>query len=87
MGSVNTLSMFWPLGKNVLIHADHMDIVGQFHRLPAEPGGGRRYRTYDLLKSDSGFDKEMFHGVWRDIFYFALGRTCERKLAAAGTRG
>ena len=74
-GIVNTLSMFWPLGANVLVHADHMDIVGQYRPEPANRGAGRKYRTYDLLKSDSGFDEEAFHDVWTDIFKFALGRT------------
>ena len=82
-GIVNTLSMFWPLGKNVLVHADHMDIVGQFQRLPAESGGGRKSRTYDLLMSDSGFKKETFNDIWKDIFNFALGRASANKVLGA----
>ena len=74
-GIVNSLSMFWPLGKNVLLHADHMDIVGQYKNLRADAGGGRKYRTYDLLKSDSGFGDKIFSKVWDDIFAFCLGRT------------
>lgn len=58
-GIVNTLSMFWSLGKHVLVHADHMDIVGQFEPVPADAGHGRTNRTYDLLKSDSGFDHDI----------------------------
>lgn len=82
-GIVNTLSMVWPLGKNVLVHADHMDIVGQFQRLPAQSAGGRKYRTYDLLKSGSGFDDKEFGKIWDDIFAFALGRPNTRSLADA----
>ena len=87
-GIVNTLSMFWPLGKHVLVHADHMDIVGQFEPLKADPGHGRANRTYDLLKSDSGFDRDVFDGIWNDIFAFALGRSdAHRTFAAAAGRG
>jgi hypothetical protein len=82
-GIVNTLSMFWPLGDNVLVRADHMDIVGQFHRLPAEPGGGRTYRTYDLLKSASGFDDKTFKKTWNEIFAFSLGRSHAQQTSAA----
>ena len=74
-GIVNTLSMFWSLGTNVLVHADHMDIVGQYRSERASCSTGRKYSTYDLLKSDSGFDDEMFNEVWTDIFNFSLGRT------------
>jgi len=83
-GIVNTLSMFWPLGKHVLVHADHMDIVGQYQPLHAEPGGGRKFRTYDLLKSDSGFHDKIFREVWNDIFAFCLGgRNAHQTLAAS----
>lgn len=75
--------MFWPLGDNVLVRADHMDIVGQFHRLPAEPGGRRTCRTYDLLKSDSGFDDKTFKKTWNEIFAFSLGRSHAQKTSAA----
>ena len=74
-GIVNTMSMPWPTGENVLIHADHMDIVGHYRLLHAEPGGGRTYRTYDLLKSNSGFSRNIFDKVWNKIFGFCLGRT------------
>jgi triacylglycerol lipase len=73
-GIVNTLSMLWPEGDNVLVAADHMDIVGHYKLIKAEPGGGRTYRTYDLLKSKSGFNDGIFKQVWREIFTFCLGR-------------
>jgi triacylglycerol lipase len=73
-GIVNTLSMLWPRGENVLVPGDHMDIVGQYKPIEAEPGGGRKYRTYDLLKSQSGFGDKIFKGVWDEIFGFCLGR-------------
>jgi len=72
-GIVNTLSMPWPRGENVLVHADHMDIVGQYKAVAAEPGGGRKYRAYDLLKSDSGFNDKIFKQVWEEVFEFCRG--------------
>jgi len=72
-GIVNTLSMLWPTGENVLVPADHMDIVGQYAPVKAEPGGGRKFRAYDLLKSESGFGGEMFEEVWSEIFAFCRG--------------
>jgi hypothetical protein len=74
-GIVNTMSMFWPKGENVLVPGDHMDIVGHYKLLKAEPGGGRKYRAYDLLKSESGFSDKIFIAVWKEIFAFCLGRT------------
>jgi triacylglycerol lipase len=82
-GIVNTLSMFWPMGEHVLVHADHMDIVGQYKPQPADPGGGRKSRTYDLLKSDSTFDDNVFTEIWNDIFAFALGRSGAHRISAA----
>ena len=41
----------------------------------AERGGGRKYRAYDLLKSESGFSDKIFKEVWKEIFAFCLGRT------------
>jgi triacylglycerol lipase len=69
-GIVNTASMLWPTGENVLVPADHMDIVGHYEPVEAIGGCGRHYRTYDLLKSNSGFDSEMFQTVWSEIFAF-----------------
>jgi hypothetical protein len=73
-GIVNTLSMFWPLGENLVVQADHMDIVGHYTPVLADRGSGRKYRAYDLLKSDSGFDNGKFQNIWSEIFAFALGR-------------
>jgi len=86
-GIVNTLSMFWPLGKNALVHADHMDVVGQYTPVQAPGGGGRKYLRYDLLKSRSGFDDRIFGEIWDEIFAFALARTNARSLAATAARG
>jgi triacylglycerol lipase len=72
-GIVNTMSMLWPKGENVLVHGDHMDIVGQYKAIEAERGGGRKYRAYDLLKSESGFGDKIFEEVWKEIFAFARG--------------
>lgn len=73
-GIVNTLSMLWPAGENVLVPADHMDIVGQYRPLKAQRGDARRYRAYDLLKSESGFGDSTFEEVWNEIFAFCSGR-------------
>jgi triacylglycerol lipase len=72
-GIVNTLSMLWPRGENFLVAADHMDIVGQYKHAAAAHGGGRTYRAYDLLKSRSGFDQDVFNLVWEEIFAFCRG--------------
>ncbi len=69
-GIVNTMSMLWPKGQNVLVPGDHMDIVGQYKLIAAERGGGRKYRAYDLLKSESGFGDRIFKEVWKEIFAF-----------------
>ncbi len=69
-GIVNTLSMLWPRGDNVLVPADHMDIVGHYKPVKAERGGGRKFRAYDLLKSDSRFKEKTFQRVWKEIFAF-----------------
>ena len=65
--------MLWPKGENVLVSGDHMDIVGQYKPIPADPGGGRKNRAYDLLKSDSEFGDTIFKEVWK-IFAFCSGR-------------
>jgi len=69
-GIVNTMSMLWPKDENVLVPGDHMDIVGHYKLIEAEPGGGRKYRAYDLLKSESGFSSKIFKDVWEEIFAF-----------------
>lgn len=73
-GIVNTASMLWPKGENVLVPADHMDIVGQYKPVKATRGGGRKYQSYDLLKSNSGFGDEMFKAVWDEILGFCRDR-------------
>ncbi|HVP45034.1 MAG TPA: hypothetical protein VMT32_00575 [Bryobacteraceae bacterium] len=70
-GIVNTASMLWRRGENVLVACDHMDIVGQYQPVKAS-GEGRTYQAYDLLKSDRAFD-ETFHSVWKEIFDFCAG--------------
>ena len=82
-GVVNTLSMLWPKGENVLVPGDHMDIVGQYKAIEAERGGGRKYRAYDLLKSESGFSEKIFQEVWHEIFAFCLGCTHQKQTLAA----
>jgi hypothetical protein len=73
-GIVNTASMLWPAGAETrLVHADHGDIIGHFRLVEAAGDGGRRYHTYDLLGSASGFDQTAFEKVWRDVFEFCVG--------------
>jgi hypothetical protein len=63
--------MLWPdSGKILLVHADHMDIVGHYKRVAAPVGEGREFEAYDLLKSASGFDDDAFATVWNSVFSF-----------------
>ncbi len=78
-GIVNTASMFWPKGENVLVAGDHLDIVGHYHLVKAEPGGGRQYQSYDAFKSTPPFTDEMFTSVWTEIFDFCSMRTDTRR--------
>lgn len=80
-GIVNTASMYWPLGKNYLVHADHGDIIGHFEFVKAGARDlGREYHTYDIFESSSArdgveFGKAEFAAVWDRVFDFAaLGR-------------
>ncbi|MGK4002060.1 hypothetical protein WMF31_05510 [Sorangium sp. So ce1036] len=84
-GIVNTASMLSP-GEDdtLLVECDHGDIIGHYKlaRMPpddqhragaaAKPHCGRRYHTYDLLRSGSTFGDEEFRKVWRDIFDFCV---------------
>ena len=40
-GIVNTLSMLWPKGPNVLVAGDHLDIVGHYKPVKVETRAGR----------------------------------------------
>ncbi len=89
-GIVNTLSMLWPGGENVLVPGDHLDIVGHYRLLEASPGSGRRYRSYDPLKSMPRFGNRLFREVWTSIFDFATmqpGRTAAREAAFVEVAG
>jgi len=71
-GIVNTASMLWPNGpETLLVEGDHADIMGHFRRVEALEGRGRRYQTYDLLKSGTDFGAT-FEQVWNGIFDFCL---------------
>lgn len=70
-GIVNTASMLWPDGETTrLVDADHGDIIGHFRLGEAPERGLRKYHTYDLLRSDSGFTEATFREVWREVFAF-----------------
>jgi hypothetical protein len=77
-GIVNTGSMFWPDARDaVLVTGDHMDIVGHYKLTPAEGNGdrpGRKYQSYDLMGSASGFGPDAFERVWTGIFEFCACR-------------
>jgi hypothetical protein len=82
-GIVNTASMLWPDGEIVLVLADHLNIVGHYHLEKATPGGeGRKYQSYDSLKSASHFSPTTFAKVWREIFAF-----CTSPRVAAANAG
>ncbi|MBZ5725932.1 MAG: hypothetical protein LAP87_13150 [Acidobacteriia bacterium] len=79
-GIVNTASMLWPTGENVLVAGDHLDIVGHYTLEPdrsqrAAPGRrlARQYRSYDALKSTPPFTGQTFQEIWNGIFNFAVG--------------
>jgi hypothetical protein len=88
-GIVNTGSMLWPYGENVLVECDHMDIAGHFRRIETGGESGRRFRSYDLLKSAPLLQPEIFDAVWTEIFDFSAGReraTPPESAAAAAAR-
>lgn len=77
-GIVNTVSMLWPEGEIALVQADHLDIVGHFHRTLAEAethNAGheppRVFWSYDTLRSAPKFKRPTFEAVWDEIFCFA----------------
>ena len=72
-GIVNTASMLWPDVENALVDCDHLDIIGHYKLTKDAPGAGRRYQSYDALKSGSGFTHEKFANVWTEIFDFCVG--------------
>lgn len=72
-GIVNTASMLWPNGAETrLVAGDHGDIIGHYVRRPISTtdASGRHYASYDLLKSGTGFNDEMFDKVWDAVFDF-----------------
>lgn len=74
-GVVNTLAMLPPDGVlPFLVDGDHADVIGHFERRarPNAAPGGRRYETYDLFGSGSGFDAARFAAVWDHLFDFAV---------------
>ncbi len=86
-GIVNTASMFWPEGRNVLVMADHLDVVGHYElvKVPDEKGGtgpyraAREYYRYDCLRSTPRFTKKLFTDIWTEVFDFAADATGVRK--------
>jgi len=71
-GIVNTLSMPWPVGDNILVPGDHLDIVGHYELTKAARGSARAYRKYDLLKSMPRFNAAMFEQIWNEVLNFSI---------------
>lgn len=69
-GIVNTASMLWPNGEDtLLVQGDHADIIGHYGPSLAPPEKtGRKYGSYDIFSSGSGFDDARFRKVWFRIF-------------------
>jgi hypothetical protein len=92
-GIVNTASMLWPGGDNVLVAGDHLDIVGHYKLVQVghntasgdDRGAGREYRAYDFLESAVRFSDKTFEQVWTEVFNFALGK-CGRSSSRAHQR-
>jgi hypothetical protein len=75
-GIVNTASMLWPDHENtMLIAADHLDIVGHYAlrlTIPSPDPTGRRYASYDALRSHTHFTPHRFADIWTNIFDFCV---------------
>ncbi len=82
-GIVNTASMFWRKGENILVAADHLDVVGHYKlvktpdakRVNSRWGVDREYQSYDILRSTPRFTKKLFTQIWTEIFEFAANAT------------
>jgi triacylglycerol lipase len=93
-GIVNTVSMFWPTGETVLVQADHLDIVGHFELVKAEPDerveAGREtarvYQSYDSFRSVPRFTHKTFRDVWTEIFDFAINAKASGRRKGRYTR-
>jgi hypothetical protein len=83
-GIVNTASMLWPEGGETrLVDGDHGDVIGHYHLADASDGPPlRRYHTYDLLRSGSGFTEATFRDVWHDVFAFCAAGASAAAVAA-----
>jgi hypothetical protein len=55
------------------VWADHLDVIGHFHRPTHVPP------HVDWLTSGTGFDREHFEAVWREIAVFIGGRRVMRR--------
>jgi hypothetical protein len=87
-GIVNTASMLWPDGAATrLVLGDHGDIIGHFRLGEAPEPGLRRYHTYDLLRSGSGFTEQTFRDVWREVFEFCAPAGAGAATEASRPRG
>ncbi len=63
-GIVPTLSQLW--GEPILaVWADHHDVIGHFHLPTHVPP------HFDWVASGTGFDREQFELVWREVALFA----------------
>jgi triacylglycerol lipase len=74
-GVVNTASMLWPnAAATRLVVADHGDIIGHYQATgpvrASEQALGRPNHSYDILRSNAGFDDVTFEQTWHDVFDF-----------------
>lgn len=83
-GIVNTASMLWPNRETTrLVAADHVDIVGHYRLRETRPSSpdyfGRRFASYDALKSQTGFAQADFDPVWNEVFDFCVSLRTARQ--------
>jgi hypothetical protein len=81
-GIVNTASMLWPQGDNVLVNASHLDIVGHYELRDAPKDSARRHISYRVLKSTPQFEDEAFREIWTEIFDFSAAAASRSRLTA-----
>jgi hypothetical protein len=81
-GIVNTASMLWPQGENVLVNASHLDIVGHYKLRDAPKDSARRHISYRVMKSTPQFEGEVFREIWTEIFDFSAAAASRSRLTA-----
>jgi hypothetical protein len=80
-GIVNTASMLWPQGDNVLVNANHLEIVGHYRLRDAPKDSARRHVSYRVLKSTPRFEDAAFRQIWTEVFDFSAAAARGSRLA------